>query len=330
MSINFTCPHCGHRTMVAPQFAGSSGPCAQCGQLINIPFATGAAAPAASASNRTILFIIGVVLLIIGSLVGLAFYLVNSAVDKFADAMGNMSTEMSSQLWVEMNEDDAAALDEVGQAITTYFDDNGVYPPAVAGPEGLPIERQASWLVAIRPYISISEEFYGLDTFDPSLPIDVAQNEEFADQTMYVYQSSRDFSLGAVTNWIGIGGVGTNSPSLPISDPAVGFFGFNRQTSAADVTDGLSNTMMVASSFHRSGSWSRGGSSTVRGLDSDNTPYIGMNRQFGDDFGATLLFADGSVHFANSTMDAKVFEAAATIHGGDTVDFSAAGFRSAY
>ena len=37
MAIEFSCPHCGHHTNVAPQYAGQTGPCGQCGQTITIP-----------------------------------------------------------------------------------------------------------------------------------------------------------------------------------------------------------------------------------------------------------------------------------------------------
>jgi hypothetical protein len=37
MSIDFTCPYCGQQTVVADQYAGTSGPCAGCGKQISIP-----------------------------------------------------------------------------------------------------------------------------------------------------------------------------------------------------------------------------------------------------------------------------------------------------
>ena len=37
MPIDFTCPHCGKQTVVADHYAGSTGPCAECGQKITIP-----------------------------------------------------------------------------------------------------------------------------------------------------------------------------------------------------------------------------------------------------------------------------------------------------
>ena len=37
MPIPFTCPHCGHQTNVADQYAGQTGPCASCGKTITVP-----------------------------------------------------------------------------------------------------------------------------------------------------------------------------------------------------------------------------------------------------------------------------------------------------
>src|SRR4051812_41357808 len=37
MPLAFTCPSCGHETLVADQFEGRSGPCGRCGQLITVP-----------------------------------------------------------------------------------------------------------------------------------------------------------------------------------------------------------------------------------------------------------------------------------------------------
>ena len=47
MPISFTCPHCGNQTLVADQYAGQSGPCAQCGKPITIPLAGQAFVPPA-------------------------------------------------------------------------------------------------------------------------------------------------------------------------------------------------------------------------------------------------------------------------------------------
>lgn len=48
MAINFTCPHCAHRTNVSDEYAGHSGPCAECGKTITVP----PAAPPAASEGR--------------------------------------------------------------------------------------------------------------------------------------------------------------------------------------------------------------------------------------------------------------------------------------
>jgi len=36
MPVPFTCPHCGHQTLVHDQYVGQSGPCAGCGQMVTV------------------------------------------------------------------------------------------------------------------------------------------------------------------------------------------------------------------------------------------------------------------------------------------------------
>jgi hypothetical protein len=44
MPVPFTCPHCGHQTLVQDQYVGQSGPCAGCGQMVTV-FPPGAVPP---------------------------------------------------------------------------------------------------------------------------------------------------------------------------------------------------------------------------------------------------------------------------------------------
>ncbi len=41
MPITFECPHCGKQTDVADEYAGQTGPCAACGQMITVPASSG-------------------------------------------------------------------------------------------------------------------------------------------------------------------------------------------------------------------------------------------------------------------------------------------------
>ncbi len=47
MSIAFTCPHCGLQTIVGEEYAGRSGPCARCGQMVTVPPLAGTPPPSA-------------------------------------------------------------------------------------------------------------------------------------------------------------------------------------------------------------------------------------------------------------------------------------------
>jgi hypothetical protein len=121
------------------------------------------------------------------------------------------------------------------------------------------------------------------------------------------------------THYIGIAGLGSDSPSLPLSDARAGVFGYDRETTVADFKDGTSTTMMIAESGRVIGSWLQGGPSTVRGLDPSNKPYVGPGRQFGGlhDAGAVVAMADGSVRTISESVAPKVFEAMSTIAGAE-------------
>lgn len=121
------------------------------------------------------------------------------------------------------------------------------------------------------------------------------------------------------TDYIGIAGIGADAPTLPLDHPRAGVFGYDRQTRPADIKDGSANTMLIAETASGNGPWTRGGPSTVRGLDPARKPYIGPSRQFGGMHrsGVNVVFADGSVRFIREVIEPEIFEATSTIAGGE-------------
>ena len=63
----------------------------------------------------------------------------------------------------------------------------------------------------------------------------------------------------AEIHYIGIAGVGRDSPSLPEKHARAGVFGYDRKTRMADITDGAANTMMMAETALAIGPWIAGG-----------------------------------------------------------------------
>jgi hypothetical protein len=161
----------------------------------------------------------------------------------------------------------------------------------------------------------------------------IDQSQSWAGPTNIAVAGTRDYLLQCPvfsriaepapqpTTTIGIAGLGTDAPTLPTSDPRAGIFGYDRQTTLADIKDGAANKMMLAESGRPIGSWLQGGGATVRGLGPAKKPYIGLGRQFGGlHEGVTIVAtADGSVRVVSESIDPKVFEALSTIAGGQQV-----------
>jgi hypothetical protein len=135
-----------------------------------------------------------------------------------------------------------------------------------------------------------------------------------------------------LTHYVGVAGVGLDAATLPSSDPRAGYFGYDRRITKKDVHDGTSNTILVVETGSSLGPWAAG-STTVRGLDAEDTPYVGQGRPFGRSHPAhtillgkppvlaQMLLGDGSVCSVRNSISATTFEALATIAGDDTVGY---------
>jgi hypothetical protein len=128
-------------------------------------------------------------------------------------------------------------------------------------------------------------------------------------------------------------GLGKDAALVPSSDPKAGIFGYNRKTKFADVTDGHSTTIMVIETNFENGPWGAGGFSTVRGIDLEGSAYLGTAGQFGslhrtqDSLPfivypecSNCAYVDGSVRYLVKTIDPQVFEALATMAGGEKIE----------
>lgn len=135
------------------------------------------------------------------------------------------------------------------------------------------------------------------------------------------------------TAYIGPAGLGLDAAGRGTREPGIGIWGHDRQIKWEDVKDGLERTALIVESGRDNGPWYRGGAATVRGLNTDEAPYIGAGSQFGGTHfsenwivirgkpvGMNILLADGSVRFMRETTGPSVLEALFTIAGGEDAE----------
>ncbi|MFI5460921.1 MAG: DUF1559 domain-containing protein [Isosphaerales bacterium] len=211
-------------------------------------------------------------------------------------------------------------MHKIALTLLGYCTTNGAFPSGTWPNPSLPPERRLSWYAAISSFLD-----YALfhNAIEETQPWDAGPNGN-----VVCMRNSALFCPNAngvrpgtpvPTHYIGIAGVGTDAPLLLKSDPRAGVFGYDRQTTLADIKDGLATTMLIAESGRVKGAWLQGGPATVRGLDPADKPYAGPGRQFGGFHPGCVLiaFADGSVRVVDERIDPTVFEALSTMAGGE-------------
>jgi len=215
-----------------------------------------------------------------------------------------------------------ANLRQIGQAIATYQVWNRRYPSGTIPNDKIRLDLRAGWGALV--YQIGEEGCSGCPAIDPSRPWDdpqVVQDSSFRSRKMRCPSgpklSPATFVVPAC--YVGIAGLGPDAPGLPVGDRRAGIFGDDRRVTAADIKDGLANTMMVADTAHSRGPWFAGGRATVRGVDPTQRPQVGQGRPFGGTHGegANVLMADGSVRWVRPTPSSAGFEAMSTIAGGE-------------
>src|SRR6266851_4119669 len=226
-------------------------------------------------------------------------------------------------------------LRQMGLATHNFHDTYGRCPNATVRCPALAPEERLSWYVDLAPFVeqwgmefdknkvwncpeNLNPKCHGVDTPVTDLgvigyhlcPSNPQKSDEIPNQTHYV----------------GISGLGEDAAELGKDYPGVGILGYDRKVKFEDITDGTSTTMLVAETAWKNGPWTAGGFPTARGLLSNGLPYLGKNGQFtsvhrtGGIFSSgsmvtNVLFADGSVRPLGESVDAKTFEALATIAG---------------
>jgi hypothetical protein len=218
----------------------------------------------------------------------------------------------------------------IGAAVASYETANHHYPPGtIANAKIAKPDKRLSWMVAILPYLNANPQDESRSTperslfakFDIDSAWDDPANRSAADTALRWYlcpaypRDQRDDSP-APTDYIGLGGIGADSPEFALRDAdrvlnaEVGFFGYDRKVTEDDIERGTDVTLMATETGRDNGGWAVGGRATVRGVDTKDQPYISRDRQFGGlhQGGGFFLYVGGEAVFMSDKMDAEPLE----------------------
>jgi prepilin-type processing-associated H-X9-DG protein len=214
----------------------------------------------------------------------------------------------------------------LGQAVNRYSDhDNGHFPSATVPNASLAPEQRLSWEAAILPYLAegtpagkkwgvLAGEIDFKEAWDA--PANAGPRpKNVAPFLCPAFVRGLPPEQKGLSAYVGMAGVGSDAAAFPLTDPHTGFFGYDRRPTRADISAGISNTMMVVETASANGPWLAGVAPTVRGLDPDCERYIGRGRPFGGLHreGLNVLWADGSARPVNEGVAVDAFRASARI-----------------
>ncbi|MEZ6053965.1 MAG: DUF1559 domain-containing protein [Planctomycetaceae bacterium] len=206
-------------------------------------------------------------------------------------------------------------LKAIALAMHNYHDQYSTFPPGfVRNEDGRPIH---SWRVLILPYIESRNEdlksIYEQYRFDE--PWDGPQNSKLHRMIPDVYQCpsfqsnmSDDIRKHAdeLTNYMVV-----NAPHS--------IFPEDHPSSIRDITDGTSNTILVAEVRRHAGHWMEPEDVTTDQLISD-LRLISPNDEGGHNGYIHVAFADGSVRTLESDVSSETLRILTTKHAGDVAE----------
>lgn len=215
-------------------------------------------------------------------------------------------------------------LKMIGLALHNYHDAYNHFPAGTVETSAEKPEDRLSWIASLLPFIEQAALYSQLDQ---KQPWNKGPNEDLAELVVptlihpSIGMKKSDPDAPAQTHYVGIAGVGKDGPTLPAGHPKAGIFAYNRTARMRDITDGTSNTMKVSEATADSAKpWAQGGPATIRAL--TKKPYINGPDGIGGPSrgGCQILLADGSVRFVSENIVPEIFEAIATMSGGEPVN----------
>jgi prepilin-type processing-associated H-X9-DG protein len=324
--IQLTCK-CGHEFRVGDEFLGREVGCPACGQALVVskgpdPYFGEGGVPQTSgkAIGSLVLgilsffcfFFTGLPAIILGAmglsdigrsggrLVGRGMAIAGIVLGAFGCVFMSFAVLMALLLPAVQAAREAARraqcvnnLKQIGLAMHNFASSEGHFPaPAITDPQGKPL---LSWRVAILPYIE-QESLYRQFKLDE--PWDSPNNLPLLSQMPSVYLCPTDGpNADFKTRYQGISGQGA------MFDPT-------KATTIGNITDGTSNTLLVAESAQ-----------PVPWTKPEDIDLAGITTSLGSlhPGGMNVIFADGSVRFIKTSINPATLQALGTKAGGEVV-----------
>ncbi len=210
-------------------------------------------------------------------------------------------------------------LKQQALALHNYHDVYNQFPRGTIENDDLKPEERLSWYVSILPFMEQAPLY---ESIDQKLGWKDDANAAAVQTALEALRNPSQSNVRenpSSSDYVGVAGIGPDAASLEKDDDKAGIFGYDRETSLRDITDGTSNTLMIIDAAKPSSSCLAGGEATIRGF--SQKPYINGPDGIGSPHtgGVNAAFADGSVRFLSENIDDEVLEALATMHGGEVV-----------
>jgi hypothetical protein len=284
MPIQFACPSCGKQTVVADQFAGQTGPWAACGATVTVPKASlgpqgptgGGGSSSGASAIFVVLAVVGVIFLVCAGGVAALFF-------------GVRSTVLVAQKRMQSTNN----MKQIGIALHNYHDTYNEFPPAVVTDEnGKPLY---SGRVLLLPFLEQANLY---NQFDKTKAWDAPENAVITQQAIAVFQDPANNTRPRTrSDYVFVVGPGT-------------LFEAGQKIRIGEVTDGLSNTMMVVETKMGPDNWA----APQEWDATTSNPPPGNHQQ-----GQIVLFGDGSVRFMTAPYLQSNRQALASRKGGEPV-----------
>ena len=285
MPVEFSCPHCGHDTIVSDQYAGQTGACAKCGEQITIPSPSPeskssivAGTPKSGMGGGAIIAVVALACAVLMLLCGgvlVALLLPGIQFAKPAARRSNCSNNMK----------------QIALAFHNYHDTYGTFPPAYIPDEnGKP---KHSWRVLILPFLEQANMYAQYD-FDE--PWDSPANSAITQLVVPTYNCPSSSKADPLeTNYMLVTGPNT-------------VFDGSKSPSMAMITDGTSNTILIVEVTGAGVQWAEPTDLDIKQFQAQVNSGVGNAISSEHPGGANVSLCDGSVRFLPDTIDAQTLQ----------------------